>query len=118
MLAVVPRTGRNYAKRGQIEITIVRRCPRVTGDSILAHLLRGATIPLGPHEHLTLTPNTRFLRPSEAAARLGVSYSTLMRLVEEGRLRAYDISQGDRPTYRFHPDDLERYLQARYPRVG
>ena len=55
---------------------------------------------------------TDLLTHDEAAARLDVSDKTLRALVRDGSLRFITIGKGkQRPTYRFAPADLDRFIE-------
>jgi excisionase family DNA binding protein len=53
------------------------------------------------------------LTPDQIAARWRCSRRTVERLVEAGRLRAFDIGAGKRPRWRVTLDDLERFENER-----
>ena len=59
-------------------------------------------------------PETRFLNPEQAAARLSVSISTLWRLVRRGRLQS--LRRLGRTV--FKADDIERLAQPKAARRG
>ena len=51
-----------------------------------------------------------YLTTSQAAARLGLSRSTVLGLVESGLLRARVLRYGSRPTIRIPESELVRFL--------
>ena len=58
---------------------------------------------------------TRLYSIPGAAAVLGVSVRTVYRLIEQGRLRAIDISESPRPRARVRADDLQQFIDVRTP---
>ena len=58
---------------------------------------------------------TRLYSIPGAAAVLGVSVRTVYRLIEQGRLRAIDISESPRPRARVRADDLQQFIDIRTP---
>ncbi len=62
---------------------------------------------------MTPTPavNDRLLRPDVVADMLGVQRRTVLKMINEGRLKAIDISQGRRPTWRVPQSEVERYIR-------
>lgn len=52
-----------------------------------------------------------YLRPSAIAERLDVSRSHVVELIRTGKLAAINISIGQRPEYRVHPDELDAFLE-------
>lgn len=52
---------------------------------------------------------------SGAAVVLGVSVRTAYRLIEQGALRAIDISESERPRLRVRADDLQHFIDVRTP---
>ncbi len=63
---------------------------------------------------MTLT-RAEILKPAEAARELGVCLKTLQRLRRAGAIRAIDVSvaAGERGAWRYHPDDIEAFQNAR-----
>ncbi len=56
-----------------------------------------------------------FLSPIQVANELGMHVGTIYKIIKSGKLKAYDLSVGDRKTYyRIKRDDLENYLEERY----
>ncbi len=56
-----------------------------------------------------------FLSPTQVAKELGMHVGTIYKIIKSGKLKAYDLSAGDRKTYyRIKRDDLENYLEERY----
>ncbi|MFB2571398.1 helix-turn-helix domain-containing protein [Micrococcus sp. IITD107] len=58
---------------------------------------------------------TRLYSIPGAADVLGVSVRTVYRLIEQGRLRAIDISESPRPRARVRADDLQQFIDVRTP---
>ena len=54
-----------------------------------------------------------YLTPPEVAKALRVSQGKVALWIKSGRLRAFNVSEGQRPKYRIRPDDLDEFLQAR-----
>lgn len=54
------------------------------------------------------------LHPKEAAKRLGVSLSTVWRLIRAGDLKTVSVGTNpDFPRLRIRPEDLEAFIQER-----
>jgi len=62
-----------------------------------------------------MTADTRpaYLTPPEVAKTLRVSESKVASWIRSGRLRAYNVSEGQRPKYRIRADDLDAFLAGR-----
>ena len=55
------------------------------------------------------------LSPKEVAEYLGMHIGSIYKLIGSGKLKAYDLSSGNRKTYyRVKRVDLENYLEERY----
>ncbi|NLX56242.1 MAG: helix-turn-helix domain-containing protein [Planctomycetaceae bacterium] len=54
-----------------------------------------------------------FLTPPEIARSLRVSETKVAAWIKSGRLRAFNVSEGQRPKYRIRADDLESFLDGR-----
>ena len=55
------------------------------------------------------------LSPSQIAEELGMHIGTIYRIIGSGKLKAYNLSMGDRKNYyRIRRVDLENYLEERY----
>lgn len=55
----------------------------------------------------------RLLTPLEAGRRLGVSKTTIARMVRRGELSCVDIGHPGYPRTRIRSDELERFIEAR-----
>jgi excisionase family DNA binding protein len=63
----------------------------------------------------------RWLTPSEAATRLGVSDELVRDLIREGHLAppgVMDVSRSSRPRYRISPAAVDRYIAQSEERVA
>ena len=55
------------------------------------------------------------LSPAQIAEELGMHIGTIYRIIGSGKLKAYNLSMGDRKNYyRIRRVDLENYLEERY----
>ena len=55
------------------------------------------------------------LSPTQIAEELGMHIGTIYRIIGSGKLKAYNLSMGDRKNYyRIRRVDLENYLEERY----
>jgi excisionase family DNA binding protein len=71
----------------------------------------GAGAPLSDHQ-LPVGVSAP-LTVKEAAARSGFSYSTIIRAIRSGALKAYSPNQrAARPAYRVRPEDLAAWIEA------
>lgn len=59
----------------------------------------------------------RYLTPPMIAARLRVSPEKVLGWIRKGELRAFNVSNGNRPRYRVSPDDLKGFLERRQVRA-
>jgi len=62
---------------------------------------------------MTADPRPAFLTPPEIARSLRVSETKVAAWIRSGRLRAYNVSEGQRPKYRIRGDDLDSFLAGR-----
>ena len=62
---------------------------------------------------MTADPRPAFLTPPEIARSLRVSESKVAAWIRSGRLRAFNVSEGQRPKYRIRGDDLDEFLAGR-----
>jgi excisionase family DNA binding protein len=56
---------------------------------------------------------TKLYTTAEAAEILGVASITVWRWVNAGRIRAVDLSTGDRAKLRIREDDLQKFIDDR-----
>lgn len=54
-----------------------------------------------------------FFTPPEIAALLGVNSTKVLGWCRSGELRSANVSNGRRPRYRIHRDDLQAFLASR-----
>ena len=60
---------------------------------------------------MTSYPNPHLLKPSEAAALLGISRSKLIDLVNQGKLEHIVIDENVNRLIRFDPSDIEAFIR-------
>ena len=59
--------------------------------------------------------SNELLSPTQVAEELGMHINTIYRILQTGKLRAYNVSvEGRRNYYRIKRVDLENYLEERY----
>jgi len=59
------------------------------------------------------TATARFLTPPEVGRRLGVKPARVIGWIRAGKLRGFNLSDGQRPRFRIDPSDLAVFLARR-----
>ncbi len=59
------------------------------------------------------TTNERYQTPPQCARLLGVTVGKVLIWIRAGQLKAVNLSSGDRPRWKIHPDDLQRFLDSK-----
>ena len=58
--------------------------------------------------------NDEYLKPSEVAIILKISSRTVLKMINEGKLRALEISGKERKYYRILKGELDRFAASEY----
>ena len=56
---------------------------------------------------------TRFLTPPTIAKMTGVGEDKVYGWIDDGSLKAFNLSGADRPRWKVHPDDFQLFLEGR-----
>jgi len=65
-----------------------------------------------------IATNERWLTPPAIARQLGVTNDKVLSWIRSGRLKAVNLSDGDRPRWKISPADLQVFLDTRSNQVS
>jgi predicted site-specific integrase-resolvase len=54
-----------------------------------------------------------FLTPPQVARMLGTDAGRVLVWIRNGSLKAFNLSEGDRPRWKIHPDDVRTFLDSK-----
>jgi len=60
----------------------------------------------------------KFLTPPTVARMLGCDCNKILSAIRTGDLKAVNLSDGPRPRWKIHPDDLQRFLDSKSNQVN
>jgi hypothetical protein len=61
---------------------------------------------------------TKYLTPPQVAKQLGTDANRVLLWIRSGALKAFNLSEGDRPRWKVSPEDLAAFLESKSNRAN